>query len=211
MHSTRARHSNLHLKCNTKVDKIIIENGRAVGVATVPTKPLDGRDPPRRIFRARKQIILSSGTLSSPLILQRSGVGNPDKLRQVGIKPLVNLPGVGRNFQDHYLTFSVYRAKPDVESFDDFVRGDPEVQKKVYEEWNLKGTGPLATNGIDAGVKIRPTQKELDEMKKWPTPEFVDGWESYFKNKPDKPVMHYSVIAGYVRFWSCSAWKQNRR
>jgi hypothetical protein len=104
---------------------------------------------------------------------------------------------VGRNFQDHYLTFSVYRAKPDVESFDDFVRGDPEVQKRVFEEWNLKGTGPLATNGIDAGVKIRPTKEELDEMKKWPTPEFVQGWETYFKNKPDKPVMHYSVISGY--------------
>lgn len=196
VHSTRAKHSNLHLKCNTKVDKVIIENGRAVGVATIPTKPLDGQDPPRRIFRARKQIIISGGTLSSPLILQRSGIGDPEKLRRVGIKPLVNLPGVGRNFQDHYLTFSVFRAKPDVESFDDFVRGDPEVQKKVYDEWNLKGTGPLATNGIDAGVKIRPEPQELQEMKKWPTPEFVNGWESYFKNKPDKPVMHYSVIAG---------------
>ncbi|GAB1201409.1 Alternative oxidase, mitochondrial precursor [Aspergillus pseudonomiae] len=197
VHSTRAKYTNLHLKCNTKVDKVIIEDGRAVGVATVPTKPLDGRNPPRKIFRARKQIIISSGTLSSPLILQRSGIGEPEKLRKAGVKPLVNLPGVGRNFQDHYLTFSVYRAKPDVESFDDFVRGDPEVQKKVFEEWNLKGTGPLATNGIDAGVKIRPTPEELEEMKSWPTPEFTSGWESYFKNKPDKPVMHYSVIAGW--------------
>lgn len=178
------------------MDKVIIENGRAVGVATVPTKPLGGSNPPRKIFRARKQIIVSGGTMSSPLILQRSGVGDPEKLRRAGIKPIVDLPGVGLNFQDHYLTFSVFRAKPDVESFDDFVRGDPEVQKKVYEEWNLKGTGPLATNGIDAGVKIRPTQEELEEMKSWPTSEFISGWESYFKNKPDKPVMHYSVISG---------------
>ncbi|BCR97765.1 GMC family oxidoreductase [Aspergillus luchuensis] len=197
VHSTRAKYSNLHLKCNTKVDKVIIENGRAVGVATVPTKPLAGRDPPRTIFRARKQIIVSGGTLSSPLILQRSGVGDPEKLRRAGVQPLVNLPGVGRNFQDHYLTFSVFRAKPEVESFDDFVRGDPEVQKKVFEEWNIKGTGPLATNGIEAGVKIRPNAKELEEMKSWPTNDFYKGWESYFKNKPDKPVMHYSVIAGW--------------
>ncbi|GLA29393.1 CAZyme family AA3 [Aspergillus niger] len=197
VHSTRAKYSNLHLKCNTKVDKVIIENGRAVGVATVPTKPLAGRDPPRTIFRARKQIIVSGGTLSSPLILQRSGVGDPEKLRRAGVQPLVNLPGVGRNFQDHYLTFSVFRAKPEVESFDDFVRGDPEVQKKVFEEWNIKGTGPLATNGIEAGVKIRPSAKELEEMKSWPTNDFYRGWESYFKNKPDKPVMHYSVIAGW--------------
>ncbi|KAL3466856.1 GMC oxidoreductase-domain-containing protein [Aspergillus heterothallicus] len=197
VHSTRAKHTNLHLQCNTKVEKVIIEDGRAVGVMTVPTKPLDGKEPQRRIFRARKQIIVSGGTLSSPLILQRSGIGDSEKLRRAGVKPLVHLPGVGKNFQDHYLTFSVYRAKPDVESFDDFVRGDPETQKRVFEEWNLKGTGPLATNGIDAGVKIRPTKEELDVMKKWPTPEFVDGWETYFKNKPDKPVMHYSVISGW--------------
>ncbi|KAJ5936036.1 Alternative oxidase mitochondrial precursor [Penicillium verhagenii] len=178
VHSTRSRHSNLHLKCNTKVDRIIIEDGRAVGVVTMSTKPLDGGEP-------------------LPLVLQRSGVGDPEKLRQAGVKPLVNLPGVGRNFQDHYLFFSGYRAKPETESFDDFLRGDPAVQKKVFEEWNLKGTGPLATNGIEAGVKIRPTADELNEMKKWPTPEFGSGWDSYFKNKPDKPVMHYAVISGW--------------
>ncbi|KAK3986344.1 alcohol oxidase 1 [Cladorrhinum sp. PSN332] len=196
IHATRAVHSNLYLACNTKVDKVIIENGRAVGVRTVPTKPI-GDDPGVRIFRARKQIVVSGGTMSSPLILQRSGIGDPEKLRRAGVKPIVDLPGVGLNFQDHYLTFSVYRAKPGTESFDDFARGDPAVQKRVFEEWNIKGTGPLATNGIEAGVKIRPTAKELKEFEAWPTPHFKEGWESYFKNKPDKPVMHYSVIAGW--------------
>ncbi|PGH27590.1 hypothetical protein AJ80_00832 [Polytolypa hystricis UAMH7299] len=197
IHSTRSKYDNLHLRCNTKVDKVIIENGRAVGVATVPTKPVGGANPERKVYRARRQIIVSGGTLGSPQILQRSGIGDPDKLRRAGIKPIVDLPGVGLNFQDHYLTFSVYRATPDTESFDDFVRGDPEVQKKVFEEWNLKGTGPLATNGIDAGVKVRPTEEELAEMRTWPTNEFQSGWDSYFKHKPDKPVMHYSVIAGW--------------
>ena len=38
----------------------------------------------------------------------------------------------------------------------------------------------------------------LEEMKKWPTGDFSpSGWDSYFKDKPDKPVMHYSVIAGF--------------
>ena len=71
------------------------------------------------------------------------------------MKPLVELPGVGLNFQDHYLTFSAFRAKPWVESFDDFIRGDPKVQETVYNQWNINGTGPLATNGIEAGVKVR--------------------------------------------------------
>ncbi|KAJ9638114.1 uncharacterized protein PV06_04905 [Exophiala oligosperma] len=198
IHATRAKYQNLHLQCNTKVDRVVIENGTAVGVLTVPTKPVGGKDMPRRFFKARKLVIVSCGTLSSPLVLQRSGIGDPEKLRKAGVKPVVDLPGVGLNFQDHYLTFSTFRATPDTESFDDFVRGDPEVQKAVFEEWNLKGTGPLATNGIEAGVKSRPTEEELEEMKSWPTPDFSpSGWESYFKNKPDKPVMHYSVIAGW--------------
>lgn len=116
---------------------------------------------------------------------------------KVGVKPLVDLPGVGLNFQDHYLRFATYRTKPETETFDGFVRGDPEVQKKVYNEWNIRGMGPLATNGIEAGVKSRPTEEGLKEMDTWPTPEFRRGWESYFKNKLDKPVMYYSVIAGW--------------
>lgn len=143
-----------------------------------------------------------------------TNVGDSEKLKAAGVEPIVDLPGVGLNFQDHYLTFSAYRAKPDTDSFDDFVRGVPEVQKResfrshtaypsidtptgVFDEWALKGTGPLATNGIEAGVKIRPSPEELEEMASWPTPHFKDGWESYFKEKPDKPVMHYSVIAGW--------------
>jgi len=197
VHSTRAVHQNLHLMTNTKVEKVVLEGDRAVGVKVVATKPLTPGQMSSRVIRARKQIIVSGGTLSSPLILQRSGIGDPEKLRKAGVKPLVDLPGVGQNFQDHYLTFSTYRAKPHVESFDDFVRGDPAVQKQVFDQWNLNGTGPLATNGIEAGVKIRPTEDELAAMDKWPCPEFRSGWDSYFKDKPDKPVMHYSVIAGW--------------
>lgn len=190
IHSTRAVHQNLHLVCNTKCEKVILEGDRAVGVKVCPTKPLSPAEQQSRVYRARKQVIISGGTLSSPLILQRSGIGDPEKLRKVGVKPLVDLPGVGLNFQDHYLTFSTFRAKPHVESFDDFVRGDKETQDKVFNQWNINGTGPLATNGIEAGVKVRPTEAELKEMDSWPFPEFRSGWESYFKDKPDKPVMY---------------------
>eukprot|EP00262_Sarcandra_glabra_P006817 TRINITY_DN19370_c0_g1_i1.p1 TRINITY_DN19370_c0_g1~~TRINITY_DN19370_c0_g1_i1.p1 ORF type:complete len:666 (+),score=20.10 TRINITY_DN19370_c0_g1_i1:72-2069(+) len=196
IHSTRAHYSNLHLVCNTKADKVVIDGDQATGVLTVPTKPLSPDQKPK-LYKARRQIIVSGGTLSSPLILQRSGIGDPEKLRKAGVRPIVNLPGVGLNFQDHYLTFAPYRAKPETESFDDFVRGDPIVQQRVIDQWNLNGTGPMATNGIDAGVKVRPTEQELKWMDSWPFPEFRSGWESYFKDKPDKPVMHYSVISGW--------------
>ncbi|CDK24354.1 unnamed protein product [Kuraishia capsulata CBS 1993] len=193
IHSTMRNKDNLFLVTSTKIDKIIVEDGRAVGVKTVPSKPLDPKNPKTRTFRARKQIVLSCGTVSSPMVLQRSGFGDPQKLRAAGVKPLVNLPGVGRNFQDHYCFFTPYRIKPHLESFDDFVRGDKDVQKKVFDQWYANGTGPLATNGIEAGVKIRPTEEELAAMDS----DFREGYEEYFRNKPDKPVMHYSVISGF--------------
>ncbi len=186
--------------CNTKVDKVILENGRATAIRTVPMKMVHAKQQQEKIIKARKQIVSSCGTLSTPLVLQRSGIGDPAKLEKAGVKCQVELPGVGLNFQDHYLTFSAYRAKPDVESFDDFIRGDPEVQKKVYDQWNQTGTGPLSTNGIEAGVKVRPTEEELnqDYMK-----EFRSGWDSYFKNKPDKPVMQILSSLGKVHFFEC--------
>lgn len=81
IHSTRAHHQNLHLVVNTKVDKVILEGDRAVGVKTVPTKPLTPAQNQSKVYRARKFIIISGGTLSSPLILQRSGIGKPINLQ----------------------------------------------------------------------------------------------------------------------------------
>ena len=54
------------------------------------------------------------------------------------------------------------------------------MQKRVYDQWNLNGTGPLATNGIEAGVKVRPTEEELrqDYMK-----EFLSGWGRLFQGE----------------------------
>lgn len=80
---------------------MILEGDRATGVKVVPTKPLHPGAEEGRIYKARKFVIVSGGTLSSPLILQRSGIGDPAKLRKAGVKPLVDLPGVGLNFQDH--------------------------------------------------------------------------------------------------------------
>ena len=62
--------------CNTKVDKVILEDDRATGVKVVPTKPLHPGEKEGKVYKARKFVIISGGTLSSPLILQRSGIGS---------------------------------------------------------------------------------------------------------------------------------------
>nr|AAV66466.1 alcohol oxidase B [Pichia sp. BZ159] len=194
IHPTMRNKQNLYLITSTKCDKIVIEDGVAVGVKTVPMKPTGTtKTQIARTYRARKQIIVSCGTISSPLVLQRSGIGSAHKLRQVGIKPIVDLPGVGMNFQDHYCFFTPYHVKPDTPSFDDFVRGDKVAQKSAFDQWYANKDGPLTTNGIEAGVKIRPTEEELATADD----EFRAAYDDYFGNKPDKPLMHYSLISGF--------------
>ena len=63
------------------VRRIILEGDRATGVKTVPTKPLTTNQDRPKVYKARKFIIVSGGTLSSPLILQRSGIGENMLLR----------------------------------------------------------------------------------------------------------------------------------
>ncbi|KAJ3718669.1 alcohol oxidase [Lentinula raphanica] len=70
-------------------------NITATGVLVEPTS--GGRIS---VFNASREIILSAGALQSPAILQRSGIGNTSYLQALGIPPVLNLPGVGSNFQD---------------------------------------------------------------------------------------------------------------
>ncbi|KAG9127180.1 hypothetical protein FRC07_000330 [Ceratobasidium sp. 392] len=68
--------------------------------------------------KARKEVILSAGSLQSPQLLELSGIGNPTILQQYGITSLVNLPGVGENLQDHLFIATSYELKPGKTTFD---------------------------------------------------------------------------------------------
>lgn len=88
---------NLHISLNSHVEKILIEkySKKAFGV-----KFKKDRYGSRKVF-AKKEVILSAGAIQSPQILMLSGVGDFEYLQNLDIKPLVNLPGVGQNLQDH--------------------------------------------------------------------------------------------------------------
>ena len=85
---------NLTLLTRTQVNRVIVQNGRAVGVEAV-------RDGVVERFDAAHEVILSLGAIMTPTVLMRSGIGDEDDLRAADIKVLHHLPGVGRNLQDH--------------------------------------------------------------------------------------------------------------
>ncbi|KAH8919511.1 GMC oxidoreductase [Atractiella rhizophila] len=193
VHSVRANQQNLHLLCNAKANRVIFEGTRAVGLGWVPSRNLHGGRVDERIVKARKFVVLSSGTLGSPQILERSGVGDAQLLNKLKIPVVSDLPGVGEQYQDHYTTLSIYRVSEESTTTDDFLRGVGDVREKLFKEWQDRPEQALvSSNAIDAGFKIRPTEEELKEMG----PEFNDLWNRYFKDKPDKPVMFGSIVSG---------------
>ena len=94
---------NLTILTDTNVNKIVIENKKAVGVECID------KDGNYFILKANKEVILSSGAFGSPQIMLRSGVGPRDEINKHGIEHLHELPGVGKNLQDHIDYLTVHR------------------------------------------------------------------------------------------------------
>ncbi|MCJ8322596.1 MAG: choline dehydrogenase [Rhizobiales bacterium] len=85
---------NLTVITNALTENIIVKNGKTIGVNVI----VDGK---KKVFEVNKEIILSAGTVNSPQILLLSGIGPAAELAEHNIKSVVDLPGVGKNMQDH--------------------------------------------------------------------------------------------------------------
>ena len=90
-HLNRARdRKNLTIRSGELVDRVIFDGKRAVGVQTA-----DGKT------EKAGRIILCAGSINSPTILMRSGIGPANDLKALGIEPIADLPGVGARVRDH--------------------------------------------------------------------------------------------------------------
>lgn len=87
---------NLVIRTGVHVRKILLDGRVATGVEVVEGGAV-------RSYFARREVVLCGGALSSPQTLMLSGIGNAEHLREHGIEPVVDLPGVGQNLQDHFV------------------------------------------------------------------------------------------------------------
>jgi choline dehydrogenase len=85
---------NLTVWTGTVASRVLFENNRAVGVEYV-------KGGVTASVRARGEVILSAGTFKSPQLLELSGVGDPSRLRKLGIPVVADVPGVGENLSEH--------------------------------------------------------------------------------------------------------------
>ncbi|WQF89997.1 Putative glucose-methanol-choline oxidoreductase, FAD/NAD(P)-binding domain superfamily [Colletotrichum destructivum] len=87
------------------------------------------------VIQARKEVILSAGSIQSPGLLELSGIGQASVLNASGIEQLIDLPGVGENLQDHLRIQSSYQLKPEYLSFD-ILRSNATFAAEQLALWN---------------------------------------------------------------------------
>ena len=155
LHPAKKR-KNLEIATNTKVLKIIIKNGKAVGIDCI------SNGKPTQMY-AEREVIISAGAINSPKLLLLSGIGDSGFLGSIGIKTAAHLPGAGRNLQDHLEMSLVYQLK-NTDSYDKYKKLR---WKMVAGIQYLTGkTGPIASNLIEGGAFTNGSQlSELPDLQ----------------------------------------------
>jgi choline dehydrogenase len=131
---------NLTVETHAMTTRVLIEHGRAIGVEYEQSERL-------RQVHAAREVILCGGTYNSPQLLLLSGIGPAAELEQAGVRPFHDLPGVGRNLQDHPSVRIEFTANDGV-GFDSKLRLDRMLA--AVAQWHLFSSGPCAGLPVSA-------------------------------------------------------------
>ena len=137
-----ANKANLSIRTGALVERIVIENGRATGVAV----NFGGR---REVIRARGGVVLSAGAFGSPQILMLSGIGPADHLKDRGVGVVLDKPAVGEDLQDHIDYVHGWKTQS-TDFFGDSPTGSLRMVK-AFIEHRIKRTGILTTPFAESG------------------------------------------------------------
>ncbi len=139
------KRGNVTLLVRAMVKRVLFTGNRAYGIA------FDHKGA-ERIVHAGTQVILAGGAINSPQLLMLSGIGPADHLADNGIRPLVNLPGVGQNLQDHASVILQYEC---TRSFPIHKVDAPWRKAAAGLQWVFTRSGIAASNIWEAGGLIR--------------------------------------------------------
>lgn len=143
LNPVRAR-PNLTVLSHAHATKLLFSGNRVVGVQYLRFGVLEQA-------HASSEVIVSAGALRSPQLLMLSGLGPAAELRDLGIDVRQDLPGVGKNLQDHLHT----RVRCEITQPLTFLPLPPEDQAAAAREYESGKRGPLASNFLEAGAFVR--------------------------------------------------------
>ncbi|MGB3875266.1 MAG: choline dehydrogenase [Shinella zoogloeoides] len=194
---------NLRVVTHAMTRRVLLEGKRAVGVEY----ELAGGE--RIVAKASREVLISSGPIGSPHLLQRSGIGPAAVLRKAGVAVLHDLPGVGENLQDHSEVYIQYACKEPIT-----LNGKMGLLSRamIGAEWLLFKKGLSVSNHFESGGFIRS-----DASLQWPDIQFhflpaamrydgkkpLDGHGFMVLTGPNKPKSR-----GHVRLRSPEAHEQ---
>ncbi|KAI0337223.1 alcohol oxidase [Trametopsis cervina] len=190
------KHPNITILVGHLVKRIIFEGTKAVGVeVTENPRVFSGADISKvSAVHASRLVVVSAGAFGSPQILERSGIGAKAVLDKYGVTQLIDLPGVGENYQDHQVIFSPYLASDESDTLDAIIRNEQPAFDEYSAQWKKDGQGLMSSNGVDAGIKFRFTPEELKKIG----PAFEKKWYEYYANKPNSPAMWMGPLSMLV-------------
>ena len=145
---------NLHIATNAQAGRILLEGRRAVGVAY--------RQNGRQVeARAGAEVLLAAGAVSSPPLLEVSGIGDPQVLQGLGVEVAHALPGVGANYQDHYACRMNWRVNRPI-TYNDQAHGLAFGRNVLRYAFQRKGILSLTVANIFGFIRTRPELETPD-------------------------------------------------
>ncbi|VAW16161.1 Oxidoreductase, GMC family [hydrothermal vent metagenome] len=132
---------NLTVRTSVLVTRIVVENGRAIGVEIV-----EGGG--KALLRSEREVILACGAIGSPKLLLQSGIGPADHLKSVGVDVVHELPGVGGNLQDHVDLFAICECTGD-HTYDNYAK----LHRTLWAglQYIFLRKGPVASSLFETG------------------------------------------------------------
>jgi choline dehydrogenase len=154
------RRPNLHIETGALAEGLILDGMRCVGVRYSVNDQL-------REARASREVVVSGGSINSPQLLELSGIGQPDRLKALGIEVRHALPGVGENLRDHYAPRTKWRVGRKGITYNDRGRGLGLVQQALHYALTGRGLLGMVAAPIRAFVRSRDGLEAPDLLLGW--------------------------------------------
>jgi choline dehydrogenase len=186
----------LDIRTNSRAAAIIFEGKRAVGVRYV-----DERTRETRTVRARREVIISAGTLNTPRLLQVSGVGPSALLRDIGVSVLHDIPAVGENFRDHYSVRVVARAR-NTQTMNELSRGTALLAQVARWAIGRPSILALSPSHVHCFWKSDPSIDGADLQMVFTPASYKEGFVGLLDDYPGMSCglwQHRPESTGYVR------------
>ncbi len=138
---------NLDVRTGAHTNRVLFDQRRATGVQYQQGDQI-------KIIKARREIVMSAGAFGSPQILMASGLGPGAHLQDLGITPVLDIPGIGQNLQDHISALLIYRSRVSDHTVGISPSGVARLLKAMWV-WHKYRSGLITSCVAESGVYYR--------------------------------------------------------